>query len=51
VTVNAHVNAGSIDAFGHHHAGTNVKYTAGSGKTLAVDAHVGAGQIVVVRAP
>jgi phage shock protein PspC (stress-responsive transcriptional regulator)/predicted membrane protein len=51
VTVNAHVNAGSIDAFGHHHAGTNVKYVAGNGKTLAVDAHVGAGQIVVVRAP
>jgi hypothetical protein len=51
VTVNAHVKAGSIDAFGRHHAGTNVKYVAGNGKTLAVDAHVGAGQIVVVRAP
>src|SRR5262249_28083962 len=48
--ITGHVNAGSVDALGHHKGGTDVTYTTGSGTTLTVDAHIGAGQIVVVRA-
>jgi phage shock protein PspC (stress-responsive transcriptional regulator) len=50
-TIATHVKAGSIDALGHHDDGTNVKFVAGSGSTLTVDANVGAGHIEVVRAP
>lgn len=50
VLVQAHVKAGSIDAFGHHEEGTGTRLVAGSAGGIVVDANVGAGQIQVTRA-
>jgi phage shock protein PspC (stress-responsive transcriptional regulator)/predicted membrane protein len=50
VTVNAHAKVGDVKVLGREDDGRNATVHVNRGKALVLDAHVGAGQIEVVRA-
>ena len=50
VAVNAHAKVGQLDVLRRHDSGHDAALSTGNGALLVIDAHVGAGQIEVVRA-
>jgi phage shock protein PspC (stress-responsive transcriptional regulator) len=50
VAVNAHAKVGQLDVLRSHDSGHDAALSTGNGALLVIDAHVGAGQVEVVRA-